>query len=181
MKVTTGTTAKRTVGSVQRKKSVAHNEEDYEEFLQQIRDRFDTHCDGKNTKFFTTDADDLFDIFLKGLPAPERQHYTCNACRTFVNRFGGLVSISERGKATPVMWDISSTPPLYRASVQAVLDEVASANVTGVFVSEERTWGTSVTGIWHHMAVKQPVSLVHDNLLLTPFQFMAEKAEDFKP
>jgi hypothetical protein len=42
---------------------------------------------------YTTDCENLYDIFLQNLPEDARQHYTCNACRNFVNRYGGLVTI----------------------------------------------------------------------------------------
>lgn len=145
----------------------------YETFSQQIRQRF---AESVNKPMFTTAIDGLFDLFLAGLPAEHRQHYTCNACRQFVNRFGGLVTISEKGVATPVMWpDVA--PKLFDNSVEAMRQDIKNASVTGVFLHGQSTWGTPVTGEWHHMSVIN--APVYRHSLKTPFQAMAEKAEDF--
>ena len=52
---------------------------------------------------FTTDAgdDDLFERFLDALPEELAQEYTCATCARFIAEFGGLVTIDERGEATP--------------------------------------------------------------------------------
>lgn len=145
----------------------------YQSFSAQIRERFAQFA-GK--PLFTTDVAGLFDLFLANLPSEHRQHYTCNACKQFVTRFGGLVSISEKGVATPVMWpDVA--PKLFDNSVEAIRDAIKKASVTGVFLSGQSTWGTPVTGEWHHMSVVGAPAYRHS--LKTPFQAMAEKAEDF--
>lgn len=145
----------------------------YETFSQQIRQRF---AESVNKPMFTTATDGLFDLFLAGLPAEHRQHYTCNACRQFVNRFGGLVTISKNGVATPVMWpDVA--PKLFDNSVEAMRQAIKKASITGVFLHGQGTWGTPVTGEWHHMSVIN--APVYRHSLKTPSQAMAEKAEDF--
>ena len=64
----------------------------YEELLECIRRSFAEAAkkDGSEP-LFRTDANGLYDLFLNNLPAEARQHYNCNACRSFVNHYGGLV------------------------------------------------------------------------------------------
>jgi len=163
------------------RKPLVHNDNDYELFLKQIKNRFSKII--KHTQFlFTTNSPyDLFDVFIKNLPLNMRQHYTCNACKHFVNRFGGIVSINDDGNIIPVMWDIENVPPLYKKSVNAIYDMIFNhSTVTGVFVSSEYIWGNPVTGEWHHMAVIPPKGIVFNKPTMSDHQYTAEKSEDYK-
>src|SRR5688572_22781935 len=102
------------------------------------------------TPLFTTAAEGLFDLFLAGLPADRRQHYTCRACRTFVDRFGGLVTIDDVGNLTPALWPEQSND-FFRPAVEAVCRVVSASKVDGVFVSSNDMLGQPVTGAWTHL------------------------------
>lgn len=159
-----------------------HNECDYEYFLNQIVEQF-SHA----TQLFTTDVGkeyDLFTQFLGGLSndAATRQHYNCNACRSFVNKYGGLVWIDPNYNIVPAIWpDPSKVPGMYQAAVNVCREIILSqTKVTGVFYTDKNVLGTPITGEWTHMAAKVPSKLIHDRLDLNCYQAMAEKKEDFK-
>lgn len=150
----------------------------YEAFLTSIRRGFAESLEN-SPPLFRTNASGLFSIFLDNLPDDARQHYTCNACRQFVERYGGLVTIAPDGETVPVFWSFGrDVPVFFRRSVVALHRAVCDAKVTGVFVSDLPVWGQPVTGDWHHIAVMPNV--VYKNPLMTPAQHMAEKREDFK-
>lgn len=151
----------------------------YPEFSVSIKERFNAVV-GNGLPLFTTDADGLFDIFLANLPAEARQHYACNACRHFVNRFGGLVSISENGLAMSVLWDVTAVPEFFYDSVNEMRNAVFASKVTGVFLSGSAVLGTPVTGEWEHMSVSLPRQMVFQSLLKTAGQVMADKREDHR-
>ena len=151
----------------------------YGELLAGIRQEFDKSTKDGNTPLFTTNAGDLYGLLLDGIPEEARQHYNCNACRYFVNRYGGLVKIDEKtGKQTPVMWP-EKAPDFFSEAVKKIRRKVSAATVTGVFITSERQLGTPVTGSWEHMAVKVPEPMVHRKRLKNAFQEAAEKAEDY--
>lgn len=158
---------------------VAHREDEYESFLTSIQGRLNLAIERHGKYFFSTNVKGLFDTFLLGLPLAVRQHYTCNACRCFVNKWGGIVSITEQGMSIPVFWDFD-VPNLYHDAVMAARSEVSRSKVTGVFVSADKVWGQPVTGVWHHMAITPPNIVVLKSLAQTAGQVMAEKHEDFK-
>jgi len=147
----------------------------YEEFSQAIRQRF-TKSVASHKYLFTTDATGLFDAFLAALPDEARQHYTCNSCRRFVNTYGGLVTING-GDTSPAMWQ-NYVPQIFQFPVFKVMKIIYRANVTGVFLSGSNVLGTPITGEWHHMSVLDAPK--YSNRLLTPFQAMAEKTEDYR-
>lgn len=150
----------------------------YESLLAGIRHSFEEHINGGNEPLFTTNAVGLYDLILNALPAEARQHYNCNTCRNFVDRFGGLVRIGDDGETHPVMWDYA--PAFFKKAVADALVEVEKAKVTGVFVTGELRLGIPKTGFWTHMAVDVPKKMIYTGKLKTANQQAAEKAEDFK-
>lgn len=158
--------------------NVAGQQDDveYNEFLKRVQLRFYNNV---GLPLFTTDAEELFPAYLNALPEHERQHHTCNACRHFVERFGGLVTISTTGIATSAMWNVEDAPELYKASIEAMLKIIRRSKVTGVFLSSDSVWGQPVTGIWQHLSVR-PQIVYKATALKNASQAMAEKKEDFK-
>lgn len=129
-------------------------------------------------KFFVTDVDDLWGLYLKGLPANQRQFHNCHCCRKFIETYGSLVAIDERGDLTPAMWS-PDVPDLYGPSFAAMWNRVKHASVTGMFLSKQSTWGAPRTGEWSHLSVFPPASAIYVERLLTPGQAMAAKRQDF--
>lgn len=152
-------------------------DEDYPGFQRSISENFERLVTGK---LFTTDAADLFALYLDGFPEGRRQHYNCHACKKFVETYGGLVEISSDGRATPVFWDTANTPDFFAASVSKLFRAVSKAKVTGVFFDKQNTWGTPITGEWRHLHVNPVMDNVFYSRLQTPLQAGAEKKEDFK-
>lgn len=133
----------------------------------------------ESPQLFRTDAPDLFALFLDTLPPALRQNYTCNCCRTFIERYGSLVAIDEHGKTIPAMWFASvAVPEQFRPMIVAMEKTVCSAKVLGPFLSSDQIWGTPTTGPWTHFAVRN-VSIFRDQIRLNADQAMAAKMEDF--
>src|SRR5262245_50124604 len=99
---------------------------------------------------FTTDASGLFELWLAALPEQWRREYTCSTCRAFMRRFGGLVTIDDKGRSEPLLWRAESTPEPFRASVRALAESVAGAPITGVFMSTARDWGAPESDGFQH-------------------------------
>lgn len=148
--------------------------------LERIRRSFEEAVSGSPVPLFTTDAD-LWPLFLDSIPPEKRQEYTCGACQMFVERFGGLATLEEDGKAPrSVFWrDVEPRTLTFDRACAALAAAVSRASVTGVFLSKAETWGKPETGPWQHFAVTPPASILHRHLVLTPGQVMAERREDF--
>ena len=161
---------------------VSGNNDDveYDAFLQRVQARFVANISNGNKPLFTTDAEGLFSAYLCAMPEEHQQYHTCHACRQFVERFGGLVTIDEKGATTAAFWNVDDAPDFYKPAITAIERLVRRAKVTGVFLSADKVWWQPLTGEWHHMAVTPPASIVHRRSLLTAGQSMAEKREDFR-
>lgn len=156
-----------------------HNDSDFDTFAAAVAARFAVFG---QTPLFTTDAPDLYAVYLDNLPPDQRQHHTCRCCQHFIQRYGHLVSIAGDGNADSVMWPSDFNHPIYGAANAALHRAVKRAKVTGVYLSRDQTWGTPENRDkdgtrWTHFAVK--AYAVHRDRLKTAGQVMAEKAEDF--
>lgn len=146
------------------------------------------HYGNLTQPLFTTDVDPaaLWQAYLDGLPEGRRQYYNCRACQNFIERYAGLVTITD-GLTDAVFDFTTATPPFFRTSVENMRHLVLRAKVTGVFYSDEAVcWGTPTnvskkTGqTWTHLFSPRPKSAAYRNGLLSDNQAMAEKREEFK-
>lgn len=139
---------------------------------------------------FTTNIDDLFTTFLENLPPENRQHYNCNACRRFVDRFGALVTIQPDGTTRSLFWQAAVEHPFFTKAIIACGFRVEKAKVTGVFLSSDTVWGQPLTAPWRHMAASHvPAAFVYKPVprtmaggkvvYTTADQIMAERREEY--
>ncbi len=158
----------------------AGNVEDltYRNYLERVQFRFEEMT--KLSALFTTDAAGLWDAYLMGYHPNERQYHNCNACRHFIERFGGLVVIEPDGRTRSALFDLEDCAD-YRdqGAIANMLKMLNHAKVTGPFLSAERTLGTPVTGAWRHLNVSLRPGEVYRGIVKTAGQAMAEKREDF--
>jgi hypothetical protein len=143
-----------------------------------VRSHFASTVTKHGPHLFTVDAGDLYAVYLAALPVEARQEHTCNACRSFFDRYGNLVAITENGDTVPAMWPIRSGADLYDDAVAALRRAVSAAKVTGVFLSSSSVWGKPLTGEWTHLAVS-PSTPMFRHPLMSADQAMAEKHEHF--
>lgn len=126
---------------------------------------------------FTTNADGLFDAYLAGIPAEQRQHYTCHCCRRFIANYGGLVTIGNDGYTQSPIWTGLGVPEFFARSGVNLLSKILPAKITGVFINGERTWGNPQTGVWTHL--HGTPSSVFTSPLKNASQLSAEKTQDY--
>lgn len=107
-----------------------HSDAEYDGFRARLAARFKALSKGGEEPLFTTDSPDLWDVYLAAFPEIGRQHHNCNACRDFIRRHGGLVTIGEDGATVPVMWDPDDATPENRGAIAALARAVRSAPVS---------------------------------------------------
>lgn len=156
------------------------NADGYNDFLGAVKAKFNAVV-ASGVKLFQTNAQNLYADFLNTLPPHARQHYTCRACGTFLNRFGNLVTIDEKGKVSSVLWDEHDVPQFFYKVVRQLRMRVEVEPVMNVFLSDTQKLGNEVTEGWSHIAVRLPKEYVKTySRTQTVEQATAEKVEDFK-
>jgi len=157
-----------------------HNDRVYDNLLGKINERFKSI----HGPLFTTNTDRLFDIYLVNFPEDQRQYHNCHACKNFIKKFGGLVTIDKMGHTSSAIWNTEIDHDLYSKSIKAMQEYVSSQKVTGVFLSSEKVWGQPVTGQWRHFYIEPDWSkkypFMHHGFSKNSGQAMAEKKDDFK-
>ncbi len=153
---------------------------EYQLFLDRFNYRFQEQVGSSANPLFHTNVGDLWPVYLEALPESARQHHTCNECRRFIQRFGGLATIDTQGVIKSALWTDVAAPALYAPGIQAMKALVENAEIRGVFVSEARTIGQPRTGEWSHLSVILPLFLINTSRSLRASQVMAERLEDFK-
>jgi len=151
------------------------HDDEYGHFLGLVQERLSA----LKGPLFETSADGLWDAYLNAFPASDRQFHTCTACRRFIETYGGLVVIDDKGMTESAFWSadvVGAEGP----AVAAMAKLVRRAKVTGPFLSKATTWGFPVTGPWRHLSAVPPKAMVYTERALTAGQAMAEKREDFK-
>jgi len=151
---------------------------DYAAFRARVAQRLQTNGQMAGA-LFTTDAD-VWTAYIEAFPpGPVRQHHTCNTCKSFLTRFGGLVVITDTGELRPALWEDADADETHRIAVLAMARAVRRARVTGVFLTSETLLGDPVTGAWAHLYANTPDCAAHRRRDVTARQAIAEKAQDF--
>jgi hypothetical protein len=151
------------------------DDQDYNGFLHRFAERAAARI--QNNVLFTTDVQNLWDIYLDSFHEESRQHHNCHACQRFIETYGGIVTIGTDGVSHPILWEKTDGTSDLADPIGRMCDAVAKAKVTGVFLSSEKVWGQPVTGIWRHLSVENPKVFTH--ALYKAHQVAAEKTTEY--
>ena len=126
----------------------------YDELLKIVADKFNYITGNKDITLFRVSTKNLYDKFLSNLPEESRQHYNCNTCRSFVNKYGTLVYIDDNYERRSAIWDYDKTPEFFKPAVKAMIKEVENKSyITSAYYTSYEVLGTPVTGEWKHIHV----------------------------
>jgi len=153
-------------------KTVTHVSSDfaYANFSEQVNHQI---VQAKNN-VFTTNATDLFYIFLKNLPS-DQQHYNCKTCKKFIENYGGLVTLDKHGLVKPTVWPVN-IDGFFAKSVRKLTEEIRNSQVTGVFYNTSSIWGTPKTGEWSHLSGHTSMSVYFEE---EANKLRAERKQDY--
>jgi len=122
-------------------------------------------------RLYVTDVDRelLWQTYLQGFPEVERQEHNCNACKSFIRHYGGLVFIID-GKQQS-MWEFGCEAP-FDEIVAAMHKLVMEAKIVDMFFTTEAALGTDCNRerqddgtitTWDHMYFKLPSNMIANN------------------
>ena len=136
--------------------------------FEELRARFHGHwLTIQQYPLFTVavDKEDIWQRYLAGFAPEDRQEHTCNACRHFLQQYGGIVALTET-LARISLWDFPVEDLRYAASIEALAAYVHSRPLANIVAVKEARCGVernrdSVRGIvWQHFALTLPPSYV---------------------
>lgn len=127
------------------------------------------------------DRDKVWETYLRAIPEEFRLSNTCNYCKAFLRKYGGIVGIGPDNKMM-TLWDFEiEDDEEYSAAIPALRRYVASLPITGLFFNEFAKCGTdknldkvrAVT--WTHFAIELPKPFVKKEAEIGPL--VGEKRE----
>lgn len=151
---------------------------------------------GHGHLFRITPEKDLQKTFRRAFPSEHRQYHNCDCCKTFIYKYGNLVTIGEDGQVRSAVWNEGlihwknrGLNP-YTAVVQEMRLAVEPAGVKrgtiqGVFYTDDASLGLPEVGGWDHLSLLIPKKwstskIIHNRSDLTASQAMAAKLEDYR-
>jgi len=154
------------------------NMSDFTKYVATIQARVESIL-GQGTPIFTTDVQNLWEIYLDGFATLEqRQYHNCNCCKSFIRKYGHLAYV-DNGQLVPLFWDEAEAIDRYKATVSGMVSVLKNASITGVFVSSDKQWGRVFEGGWDHFGFTQPIPYV-ESPTKAAHQAIAEFSENHK-
>lgn len=101
----------------------------------------------------------LFPFYLNGFAHTHRQYHNCRACSTFIEHFGGLVTVDPEGHSRSLLWRdgfAKSFPGSYRVATQALAHVAETSPILSPFWTDLGLWGTPESSGWTHMSFVVP-------------------------
>lgn len=136
----------------------------FNELKQKVRENFDKMAKDPHLFYVTVDRDKVWELYLSGFEDPEeRQHHNCNACKSFLRQYAGIVAIRDNKVVS--MWDDIEVPG-FEKSVQSIRRYIHSLPITDIFYNEFRKCGTDknfdmVRQVeWTHFYIELPDKFV---------------------
>ena len=156
---------------------------DYDEVLRGIQSAFIEATANNEPLFMVEPAGDLLDGLLieAGLPARDRQHFSCSCCRSFLNYYGRLVTIDRETGALRAVMANKGLAGRFALPMRALAKRVESRAVKTPFVERPALfWGRPQTGVWRHMNVGTKAAYNWNKPRETAGQRRAKLREDYK-
>lgn len=126
------------------------------------------------TTLFTVnvDKDVIWETYLNSFPPGtneifrQRREYDCSCCRSFIKNFGNVVVVKD-GKLFSI-WGFQTGDKKFQPVIDALDNLITKAQINGVFVSKETSFGTNVSRelkegqviSWNHFFIKVPSRFV---------------------
>lgn len=134
----------------------------YSILLGNIYQHFNDIAKSENNLYYVPKIDgamELYDVFVEFLPDAAKQHYNCNTCRRFINRYGRLVYISEDYKIHSALFGFTDEelekkiPEIFRDSIRFMRNSVESREVACPFETNNNELGVEFDGIFNHFHI----------------------------
>lgn len=141
---------------------------DFSTFRNELNNQIAKVLQAKNLYQTGVDRDEIWELYLDSFPAGTNEvyrtnrEYDCSCCRSFIKNFAGVVSILDHKLVS--VWDFIPSSDTFKPVVAALRDSVHAAEVTGLYVPGQRSFGQAVSRefvdgackVWEHMFVSIP-------------------------
>lgn len=122
----------------------------------------------------------LFEFLLRSLPAGKRQEFNCNACKSFLDNVGSLVTINAKGETTSVFWTLDTAKefPFFETFITKAKGLVETSKVKSPYITDKYFEGSKGVSPYVHFYTPVPLSCRNNNSGKTAGEVRAEKVEE---
>lgn len=154
----------------------------FQEFKKALTTAFTKLSKDSNFLFYAeVDREKVWEEYLSGLDPDLAKENKCNACRSFLRQYSGIVGI-DKAYVRKSVWDLLEAPEDHAGAVQNLRDYVKSLPITDVFFSKQAKCGTDKTfdpktgTNWQHLYIELPSQLVRSNVDTVRSDFRSGKS-----
>lgn len=126
----------------------------------------------QNPQLYITDVDKelLWETYLNSYPEEERQQHNCNACKSFIRHYGGVVGIIDG--TVHSIWEFLADEPFQEVNIQ-LAGIVSDCQIVDYFVTDEKNMGrdhdherqeNGIVVEWEHFHLTAPSIVSRDNV-----------------
>ena len=135
---------------------------EFNKLKREIKENFERLSKG-SLYYIAIDRDEIWNQYLAGFSEEFQQENNCNACRSFLRQFGGIVTIEDNKVVS--LWDNIAVPEEFADAVQNLRNYIHSRPITDVFLNSFKKCGTDKnladSGIlWQHFYFELPNNFV---------------------
>lgn len=113
-------------------------------------------------------------------PGAVRQHHNCQACRRFVQRYGGLVTVKPDGRVCSAVWPVGEGNNPYlqiSAGMNIAVSRFIRRGQITPFVTNDTMLGETDSSGWTHFVLSIPENMRYKGPL-EPHEVVAQKQQD---
>lgn len=137
----------------------------FKQLKDQVRANFDKMAQENTTLFYVDiDRDEIWNKYIDNFSEAEKQSHMCNACKTFLRQYSGVVAIVDNKRVS--IWDNVTPPDIFKESVEAIQAYLAGRPITNIFLNGWNNCGTDknvdkeLNVIWEHFYFRAPNKFV---------------------
>lgn len=127
----------------------------FKTFRNQVKQQFAKLSKDYTLYYVNVDRDKIWEAYISGF-SDTRQEHTCNACRSFLRNYGGIVAIDAFYSMISI-FDGFEPEPEYEQSITNLRSYIHSLPITDIFLSTTESAGTDKSldlkrdQIWYHL------------------------------
>ncbi len=142
----------------------------FKDLKNKLRENFDS-LSSQPLFYVSIDRDEIWELYLNGFEDPvERQEHNCNACKSFLRQWGGIVAIVDNKMVS--IWDGIDVEG-FEQPIHNIRRYIHSRPITNVFLNEFASIGTdknhdSIRDVtWEHFHLNLPSKFVMKKDIVT--------------
>jgi len=126
-------------------------DDSYDKLVVAMQQQFSQYSD---RQIFSVSTSALYNVYINSIPVASRQYFTCNTCKDFIDRYGGLVVVDQNGWLKSIVWPVLVGGMFGKVS-EILCTMVESRTISRAFYPTSRILGVKEkpVGVWDHLCL----------------------------